>query len=125
MLMQGTLILCAAPTLLAFVLTHDQKSIMVALILYAMLRSCADLNMIPLIYDLAGKDKASTAFGITNMVNSIAGGLGVFVAGWLKADFGLTGVFTVLAGILAFDALMLFWCYVVFLKKDLAASGGR
>ena len=56
------------------------------------------------------------------MMNSIAGGLGIFAAGWLKADFGLAGVFAVVAGILAFDALMLFGCYALFLKKDLATN---
>ena len=56
------------------------------------------------------------------MLNSIAGGLGVFAAGWVKADFGLAGVFAAVAGILAFDALMLFCCYALFLKKDLATS---
>jgi len=122
MLMQAVLIGCAAPTLLVFVVTHNRTAIIAALILYSVFRSCGDLNMIPLIFDLAGKDKASTAFGITNMVNSIAGGLGIFVAGWVKADFGLAGVFTAVAGILVFDALMLFSGYALFVKKDLAAS---
>jgi len=122
MLMQACLILCAAPALLTFVLTQNQNLIIGAIVVYAMCRSCGDLNILPLLYDLVGKSKASTAYGIANMMNTIAGGLGVFVAGWVKADFGLAGVFAVVAGILAFDALLLFICYAFFLRKDLAAA---
>jgi hypothetical protein len=64
-----------------------------------------------------------TAFGITNMVNTLAGGLGVFVAGYLKSGFGLDGVFAGVAGILALDSVMLFAGYYFWLRKDLRASG--
>ena len=79
--------------------------------------------MLPLLCDLAGVDKRSTAFGITNMVNTLAGGLGVFVAGYLKSGFGLDGVFAGVAGILALDAVLLFAGYYFLLRKDLRASG--
>ena len=62
---------------------------------------------------------ARLAFGITNMVNTLAGGLGVFVAGYLKSGFGLDGVFAGVAGILALDAVLLFAGYYFLLRKDL------
>jgi MFS family permease len=123
MLMQAVLISCAAPTLLTFLVTRNERAVMVALVLYSIFRSCGDLNMIPLLCDLAGKDKQSTAFGITNMVNTIAGGLGVFVAGSLKARFGLGGIFAGVAGILMLDAALLFTGYVLFIRRDLRESG--
>jgi sugar phosphate permease len=125
MLMQAVLILCAAPALLTFLFTHNQTAVMVALILYSIFRSCGDLNMIPLLCDVVGKEKRSTALGITNMVNTLAGGLGIFVAGFLKADFGLAGVFAGVAGILALDAAILFTGYALFLKKDLESAGAE
>jgi predicted MFS family arabinose efflux permease len=123
MLLQAVLILCAAPMLLAFALTRSLTLIMTALVLYSLLRTSADLNMLPLLCDLAGVDKRSTAFGITNMVNTLAGGLGVFVAGYLKSSFGLDGVFAGVTGILALDAVLLFVGYYFLLRKDLRASG--
>jgi MFS family permease len=120
LLMHAVLILCAAPTLLAFVATRNQVLIMTALVLYGVFRSAGDCNILPLLCDLAGKDKRSTAFGLTNMVNTIAGGLGIFVAGFLKSGFGLAGVFAGVAGILALDAALLFIGYWLWIRRDLA-----
>ena len=123
MLLQAGFIFCAAPTLLTFLLTHNRHAVMVALVLYGICRAAADLNIIPLLCDLAGKDKTATALGITNMLNTIAGGLGIFFAGVLKANLGLAEVFGAVAGILTLDAILLFGGYALFLKKDLRTSG--
>jgi MFS family permease len=123
MWMQAILILCAAPVLLTFLVTKNQLAVMAALVVYALLRTSADLNIIPLLCDLAGADKRSTVFGVTNMLNSMAGGAGIFVAGALKSTVGLDGVFAGVAGILAFDALLLFIGCTLFLKRDLKAAG--
>jgi MFS-type transporter involved in bile tolerance (Atg22 family) len=73
--------------------------------------------------DLAGPNRSSTAVGLTNMANNLTGGLGVFIAGYLKAGFGLEGVFAGLAAILALDAVMLYTGYRLFLRDDLRAAG--
>ena len=125
MLLQGVLILAAAPTLLVFVYTKNLLVIVVALVLNSALRTAGDLNMLPLLCDLAGEDKFAIAFGITNMVNCLSGGLGIFVAGLLKSNLGLAGVFAGIVGILIFDALMLFCGYLVFLKRDLQKASLR
>jgi hypothetical protein len=123
MWLQAVLIFCAAPTLLAFVLTRNLQAIMAALVVYSLLRTCADVNILPLICDLAGAGNRSTAFGITNMLNTLAGGLGIFVAGYLKAGFGLGGVFAGVTGILALDGALLLSGYYLWLRRDLRASG--
>ncbi|MBL8210608.1 MAG: MFS transporter [Bryobacterales bacterium] len=123
MWLQAVLIACASPLLLTFVFTRNLYAIMTALVVYSFLRTCADLNMMPLMMDLAGPNRGSTAVGFTNMVNTLAGGLGVFVAGYLKAGFGLDGVFAGIAGILALDAIMLYSGYSLFLRRDLHAAG--
>lgn len=122
MLMQAVLILCAAPTLLTFIYSRNRTVIMFALVLYSIFRSMGDLNILPLLCDLAGKNKQSTAYGITNMVNTLVAGLGVVVAGYLKADYGLSGVFGGVALILAIDAALLFAGYFLFLRKDLISA---
>lgn len=122
MWMQAILILCATPVLLVFVITKNQTAVMAALVVYSILRASADLNIIPLLCDLAGADKRSTVIGLTNMLNTMAGGAGVFVAGALKSTAGLDGVFASVAGILALDAALLFTGCVLFLKRDLART---
>ena len=125
MLLQGILILSAAPALLVFIGSKSLLVIVVALVLNSGFRTAGDLNMLPLLCDLAGKDKVAIAFGITNMVNCLAGGLGIFVAGLLKASLGLAGVFAGIVGLLTFDALLLFCGYGVFLKRDLEKASLR
>jgi predicted MFS family arabinose efflux permease len=120
MLMQAVLILCAAPTLLVFVFTKNRLAIMAALVLYSAFRNAGDLNIIPLLCDLAGKNRMSIAIGVTNMLNTLAGGVGILATGFLKSDFGLAPVFGGVAGILLLDALLLFAGYFLFLRKDLS-----
>jgi len=120
MLMQAVLILCAAPTLFVFVFTKNRLAIMSALVLYSAFRNAGDLNIVPLLCDLAGKNRMSIAIGVTNMLNTLAGGVGILATGFLKSDFGLPAVFASVAGILLVDALLLFAGYFLFLRKDLS-----
>jgi MFS family permease len=122
LLMNAVLILCATPTLLAFVLTRNQTVIMIALVAYGVLRAAGDANLIPIVCDLAGDDKRSTAIGLTNMLNTSAGGVGVYLAGFLKGGFGLEGVFAGVAGILALDAVLLLVGCALWIRRDLARA---
>lgn len=119
MLLQGFLTLAAAPTLLVFLWTKNLSAIVVAVTLNSALINAAAVNMQPLLCDLAGEDKFSIAFGITNMMNCLAGGLGIFVAGLLKATLGLSGDFVGIIGTLIIEVAMLFWGYWAFLKRDI------
>ena len=120
LLMQLVLIFLAAPTLLVFLVTKNRIAIMTALVLYSAFRNAGDLNIIPLLCDLAGKQRMSIAIGITNMLNTMAGGMGIFAAGFLKDSAGLSGVFASVTGILFLDAAVLFAGYVLFIRRDLA-----
>lgn len=119
LLMQLVLILLAAPTLLVFVVTKNSFAIMTALVLYSAFRNAGDLNIVPLLCDLVGRQKMSLAIGVTNMLNTLAGGIGILAAGFLKESMGLTGVFASVAGILFLDAAVLFVGYVFFIRRDL------
>jgi predicted MFS family arabinose efflux permease len=119
LLMQFVLIFLAAPTLLVFVITKNSVAIIMALVLYSAFRNAGDLNIIPLICDLAGRQKMSIAIGVTNMLNTMAGGMGIFAAGFLKESVGLSGVFASVAGILFLDAAVLFAGYLFFIRRDL------
>lgn len=119
MVLQAVLILASAPILLVFVGTKSLALILVALTLNSFLRVAGDINMLPLLCDLAGPDRFAIAFGVTNMVNCLAGGLGIFVAGFLKSSWGLSGAFAGIVGILVLDSLVLLFGYRAFLKRDL------
>jgi len=122
MLLQAVMIFCAAPALLAFTWSRSITTIMVCIFLYSMFRTLGDLNIVPMLVHVAGPRRASTAYGITNMTNSISGGLGIFLAGYLKAGFGLASVFAGSAAILILDGLVLLVGYFRFIRKDLARS---
>ena len=61
----------------------------------------------------------SVAIGVTNMLNTLAGGIGILAAGFLKQGMGLTEVFASVAGILFIDALVLLGGYMLFIRRDL------
>ena len=124
MLMNATLILCAAPVLVTFAVTRNPTALMLALVVYSILRSAGDANIVPLLCELAGEKRQSTVIGITNMLNTVTGGVAVFLAGFLKAGFGLTGVFAGLGAILALDAALLFLGYFKYIRRDLQKSLG-
>jgi predicted MFS family arabinose efflux permease len=117
--MNAILILAAAPTLLTFVVTANRTAVMVALVLYSAFRNAGDLNLIPLLCDVAGKERMSIAIGVTNMLNTFVGGAGILAAGFLKSGFGLTSVFTGIALVLLVDAGLLFTGCILFIRRDL------
>jgi predicted MFS family arabinose efflux permease len=121
MLLNATLILCAAPALLIFVYVPAQPAVIAALLAYATFRSLGDLNIVPLLCHIAGENRRSTAIGLTNMLNTGTAGVGVFVAGMLKRDFGLGGVFVGVGAILLLDAALLFAGYFLFFKTGKSA----
>jgi predicted MFS family arabinose efflux permease len=125
MLLQGVLILASAPILLVFLYTKNLTVIVIALVLNSLLQNMGNLNLLPLLCDLAGPDMFAIAFGVTNMVNCLAGGLGIFVAGVLKSSWGLAGIFAGTVGILILQALILFVGYFWFLRRDLAKASLR
>jgi len=66
---------------------------MLALVLYSAFRNAGDLNIVPLLCDLAGKNRMSMAIGVTNMLNTVAGGAGILATGFLKSSVGLATLF--------------------------------
>ena len=99
MFLPAGLILAAAPVLLVFVKTSNRHVIRGARVLFSAFTSTGDLNILPLLCNLAGKHASAIAFGITNMLNTVAGGMGVFEAGLGKANLGLARVIAAAAAI--------------------------
>lgn len=98
--------LLCAPCLLVFISGGGMTTVSLAVVVFSFLRSVATANETPAVCDLINEHDRSTAQSLMNMLNTIAGGTGVFVAGYLKADWGLSGVFAGVGLLVALAALI-------------------
>ena len=122
MLFHSLCYLAAAPLLLAFVVSSNYAVILSAIFGYSLLRAVGGANANPLLCDLLPKTSWSTAVGLMNTTNCLAGGIGIFIAGYLKQDFGLGGIFAGTAGIVLVAGVLLLVGYFLFLRRDLERS---
>jgi MFS family permease len=122
MLFHSLCYLAAAPLLLAFVVSSSYGIILGAIFGYSLLRAVGGANANPLLCDLLPKSSWSTAVGLMNTTNCFAGGVGILIAGYLKRDFGLGGIFAGTAGIVLVAGILLLLGYFLFLQRDLERS---
>ena len=92
---------CAAPFLLPFLWKTSLGITNLCIFLYALIKAIGTAGESPIICELAGARLRSTALGILNMMNCIAGGLGILWAGLLKHEYGLGAAFGSLAATVA------------------------
>jgi predicted MFS family arabinose efflux permease len=100
-------IICA-PCLLIFLTGQGILAVSLAVVAFSLFRSTATASETPTMCDLVDAGDRSTGQALMNTANTIAGGAGVFVAGYLKADWGLGGVFAGVSGLM-FVAVGLVW----------------
>jgi MFS family permease len=100
-------VLCA-PCLLIFLSGGGVMLVGAGVVLFSFLRSVATSSETPALCEMVEDRDRGTAQSLMNMLNTLAGGTGVFVAGYLKADFGLAGVFAGV-GFLVLIAAGLVW----------------
>jgi len=120
MLLHGFCYVAAAPFLLVFM---GQASVMVVsscVFGFSFFRNLGQSNENPLLCDVVPPTLRSTAIGLSNFLNTFAGGLGVLLAGVLKRDLSLGGVFVAVAVVMLAAAVLLFTGYRFFLGRDLA-----
>ena len=120
MLAQSLFYFAAAPFLLAF-LSRPAFTILIACIFcFSVLRALGGSNENAMLCDLLTPRLRSTAVGLTNAANTFAGGVGVLVAGYLKRDYGLGGVFGGISAIMVLGAALLLIGYLWFVRRDMA-----
>lgn len=100
--------LLCAPCLLVFLSGAGMAVITAGIMLFSLMRSIATSNETAALCDMIPGSDRATAQSLMNALNTLAGGIGVFVAGYLKADWGLSGVFSGV-GILVLIAAALTW----------------
>lgn len=104
--------LVSAPCLLVFLSDGGMMTIASGVVAFSFIRALAMANETPALCEMVEEADRGTAQSLMNVLNTLAGGAGVLVAGALKADFGLSGVF---AGV----------GVLVLVAAGLAASAGR
>ncbi|MEO8053449.1 MAG: MFS transporter [Acidobacteriota bacterium] len=111
MLVQCLCYLVAAPLVLTFLAQPALPLIAVSIFLFGLLRATGSANEHPVLCDLLTPRMRSTAIGIMNATNCLAGGIGVFVAGALKSTYGLGAVFGGISIVMLASAALLFVGY--------------
>lgn len=126
LLIQGVAGLLAAPFLLVFFRTAPGLPALDACIfLFSFLLTFGACNVTPLTCDLLPARLRSTAVGLGNALNCLAGGAGVLLSGFLKGSIGLAGVFGGVSGVILVSAGLSLVGYVFFLPRDLARAALR
>ena len=125
MLVHSLCYLAGAPLLLVFLGSRSHGVIVSAIFGFSLLRALGAANANPLLCDLLPAKCWSTAIGLMNASNCFAGGAGIFVAGYLKRDFGLGGVFAGTSAMMMMAGLLLLGGYRFCLSRDLARQRKR
>ena len=111
LLLMAVFYLASAPFLLIFAVKNTFTWVSVAVILFAFLRAMGGANEPPILCGMLPARERSTAQGLMNTLNALAGGIGIFAAGWLKKDFGLGGVFAGVSILMALAAVVALAAY--------------
>jgi predicted MFS family arabinose efflux permease len=108
-----------APMLLIF---FSQPGLVLAIVIVSassLMRGMGDATEKPSLCEVVPPCYRATAFGLTNALATAAGGVGVFLAGWLKQDVGLNGVFAACAGVYFVAAGLLVLAYRFWMAGDI------
>lgn len=119
MLLQSLSYLCAAPFLLLFLTTPGFVTASLSVFVFSVLRGVGQSNENPVLCDVVEPRLRSTAIGFMNLGACFAGGIGVLLAGALKRDFGLAGVFAGISILFVVAGLLLLAGYRYFLARDI------
>lgn len=119
MLLQCLCYFAATPFLLAFLGRPGFAFLAASILLFSFLRSVGQANEQPILCDLLSTRLRSTAVGLMNMGNTFAGGVGILMAGYLKQDWGLAGVFAGVSAIVLISGCVVLAGYAFFFRKDL------
>ena len=111
------------PFPLFFVFPNHLFLIFLSIFSFTLFRSMGAANATPLYCEVLARNTWSSAFGFVNMVNSIAAGIGVVMAGYFKQYFGLNLIFAAVSGIMLMAVIVLLVGYVSYIRTDLERQG--
>jgi predicted MFS family arabinose efflux permease len=122
MLLYGIFYLIGAPCLLLFLGTPSFTVVAIGVSLFSFMRGLASSNDNPTQCEIVPPQFRSTGVGIMNAVATASGGCGVLLAGFLKREVGLGGIFAGIS-VCFFAASILLLCgYRFLIRKDIARA---
>jgi predicted MFS family arabinose efflux permease len=93
LLAMAVLYVLCAPPLAVFLSAAGFPLVAAGVVAFSFLKALAMANEPPALCEIVDEQDRGSAQSLMNMLNTLAGGIGVYVAGALKADWGLSGVF--------------------------------
>ena len=126
MLLYSVFYLLAAPFLLFFLGQPAFPVVAAAIAAFSFLRGMGTANDNATQCEIVPARYRSTGVGLMNFVSTAAGGSAVLLAGYLKRDLGLGGIFAGVSGVFLLASAVLFVGYRWFIRDDIArAQDGR
>ena len=122
MLLYGCFYLVGAPCLLLFLGKPTFAVVAVGVSAFSFMRGLAQSNDHPTQCEIVPAEFRSTGVGIMNAVATAAGGVGVFLAGFLKRDVGLGGIFAGISLCFVAAGVLLLVGYRMFIRRDIARA---
>ncbi len=122
MQLYGCFYLGSAPFLLLFLGRQEFAVVAIGISLFSFLRGLGQANDTPTQCEIVPPQFRSTGVGIMNSVATGAGGCGVLIAGFLKREVGLGGIFAGIAGVFFLAGLILLAGYRWAIRRDIARA---
>jgi predicted MFS family arabinose efflux permease len=98
-------VLCVPP-LVVFLARAGFPAVASGVVAFSFLKALAMANEPPALCEIVEEQDRGSAQSLMNMLNTLAGGIGVSLAGVLKADWGLSGVFASTGVLILLSALL-------------------
>ncbi len=122
MLLYGVFYMIGAPCLLLFLGTPTFAVVAVGVSLFSFMRGLASSNDNPTQCEIVPPQFRSTGVGIMNAVATASGGCGVLLAGFLKREVGLGGIFASISVCFFVASILLLCGYRFLIRKDIARA---
>lgn len=122
MLAQGLSYFAAAVFLLPFLAHPGFALVSVSVAAFSFFRGLGQANENPTLCEIVPERYRSTAIGFMNTCATAAGGLGVMLAGFLKAALGLNAIFAGLALLFTIAGAALVYAHRHWMARDLARA---
>ena len=118
MLVQATGLAVACPFLLVLSRTNSKIVVVLALISIGLGRGCFDANTAPIMAQVVGAKRTSSAYGILNCVGCIVAGFTTLAGGWMRENMNFSLIFAA-AGVTLLGGVI---CLLTLAKRSMAAS---
>jgi MFS family permease len=119
MLLYSVFYFAAAPFLLLFLGQPSFPVVAAGIAAFSFLRGLGQSNDNATQCEIVPPQYRATGVGIMNAISTGAGGSGVLLAGFLKREMGLDGIFASISGIFALAGTLLLFGYIKFIRRDI------